>query len=155
MPEPCEQEDNIKSLTDGQKELNANHNSLHAQQRATDQKVDDVLRNQSDLLSQLKEQFGEFRNILMSDVERRKDIDEMRRDTDRLAGKLRAANESINLLNVHRNACDTLQIWATVKDLKLESDKRQGWVKYRAEAIGLLAMALGVIHILYKLLGSN
>lgn len=80
-PLPCEQEQNIKEIREGLSEVRGENKQ--------------ILQNQQTLVSELKESFGRLEKILLSEVEQRKDIDQLKKEADLLFQKQRNAEERV------------------------------------------------------------
>ncbi len=92
MTEPCEQEDKIKDIQ------NTNISILKNQELLSSQHLD--------LVQKLDGFFSRLEVILLADVERRKDIDQLIKDTDHLHKHVRDNSEEIKHINERNARCD-------------------------------------------------
>lgn len=139
---PCEQQQNISSIRSEQQEIRKENA--------------EIIHNQKILVNELKESFLRLEKILLADVEHKKDIQQLKKESDLLFEKTRLIEQKVDAIEVRNARCDGAGIFENFprmfgwyqqqKALPDKFDKvwnwyqqEQGWRRFIPAVMAMLA----------------
>lgn len=125
MSIPCEQKTNISRIQEEQALIRSENKK--------------ILENQSALVTELKDQFGQLKAILMTDVEHKKDIEQLKKESDILFNSIREHNGRLDKIEVRNARCDGAGIEKNFPKIWNWYQQEQGWRRFIPAAMAVLA----------------
>lgn len=128
---PCEQEKNIILVL-------ANQRSLQ--------------ESQLELSSTLKESMSQLREILLSEVANKKDIEQLKKENDLLFSRIKLVDQRVGRIEVRNAVCDGAQILARFPKVWDFYQQEQGWRRFLPAAMTFISLLLAIY---ISLVGSD
>lgn len=123
MSLPCEQERNIEAIL-------ANQTSLH--------------ESHKELSVALKDSMTQLREILLSEVANKKDIDQLKKENDLLFEKIRKVEMRTDLIEVRNAKCDGAGIFDNFPKIWNWYMQEQGWRRFVPAALTVVSALLAL-----------
>jgi hypothetical protein len=137
MHDECTQDEAIKSIQREQKETNDLVARLVA---ATERQAEESAEHRREM----REVFIRFENILLADVEHRKDIEHLKKDVDLLGGKVRNQQASLADITIWRTECSAADIPAKTSKMWERHLMDQGLRRFVPSALAFISVAVAV-----------
>lgn len=140
---PCEQEKNITEIKDETRAIKEEQSSIRSENRQ-------IIRNQETLVLELKKSFERLEGILMADVEHRKDIQQLHKESDLLFEKVRNNEHRVEKIEIRNAKVDGMGIVEDFPEVWNWYQQEKGWRRFIPAAMACLAWMATILSFLMK-----
>jgi len=137
MTDPCNKGPDIDILKKEQQK------AVH-QQIILSNKVDQLLVNQKETSDDLKQAINKLTAIIELDIETRKDVEQLKKDRDAQAVKLKVEQSRITAIEVRNAKCDGLGIFNKWDEVWNFIQQEKGWRRFVPVAMAIISTGLAI-----------